>query len=95
MRKHIVGELYNLNDTINQIYKIKTPISRLLYVTKIKEAYSDKQSKETTLHMFKEEVRNYLRQLDRESNLMLIFIGATYAFVAIEVTKCLMSLEYK
>lgn len=72
----------NLYETINKIYSVKKPISRVLYITKLRE--SDKGGRET-LTSLRDEIRKILKRSEEQFNIMIIYIGTRYALVAIEV----------
>lgn len=77
----------NLYQTINKIYKEKSPISRVLYITKMKENANrdDKIGREITLTNLRDEIRKILKKGEHQYNLMIVYIGTVYALVAIEV----------
>ncbi len=78
------GSLY---DTINQIYNVKKPISRMLYITKMKEVTgkNEKEGRELTLGGIREEIKKMLKKYEEQFNIMIVYIGTLYALVAIEV----------
>jgi hypothetical protein len=77
----------SLYDTVSRIYYTKKPISRLLYITKMKEKLSDnlKVEREKTLSNIRDEIKRLLGKSDEPSNLMIFYISTLYAFVGIEV----------
>jgi hypothetical protein len=78
------GSLY---DTVNQIYNVKKPISRILYITKIKEIQGkdDKVVRDLTLSGVRDEIKRLLKKYEEPYNIMIVYIGTLYALVAIEV----------
>ena len=78
------GSLY---DTINQIYNVKKPISRMLYITKMKEVTgkNEKEARESTLAGIRDEIKKMLKKYEEPFNIMIVYIGTLYALVAIEV----------
>ena len=90
--KKVAGNFDNLYDTASLIYGKKKPISRLLYIAKIKDqgvSKDDKHARENTLNNFREEIKGKIKKLDSDddsgSNVMMIFFGIAYAFIGIEV----------
>lgn len=82
-------EFDSLYDTISRIYNTKQPISRILYITEIKEVLAKEENKpdrEATFTNVREEVKRLLKKSEGTFNLMIVFIGTSYAIVAIEVT---------
>ena len=77
----------NLYDTVNQIYNLKKPISRILYITKIKEIQGkdDKVVRDLTLSGIRDEIKRLLKKYEEPYNIMIVYIGTLYALVAIEV----------
>ncbi len=76
-------QFQTLYETINRIYSMKTPISRILYMATLKE--SEKLGKDQILSNFKDEIKRNLKKTGNKFNLMMVFIGTTNALVAIEV----------
>lgn len=78
------GSLY---DNINQIYNIKKPISRILYITKMKESSvkDEKIARETILGGIRDEVKKHLKKFEEPFNIMIFYIGTVYALIGIEV----------
>jgi hypothetical protein len=78
------GSLY---DTISQIYTVKKPISRILYITEMKEIQGkdDKVVRELTLGGIRDEIKKLLKKHEEPFNIMIVYIGTSYALVAIEV----------
>ena len=78
-------QFQTLYETVNKIYSIKSPISRILYMATLKE--SEKHSKDQILTNFKEEIKRNLKKTGNKFNLMMVFIGTSNALVAVEVRK--------
>lgn len=78
----------NLYQTVNQIYNTKKPVSRVLYITKMKEfqGKEEKVVRETTILNVRDEIKRLLKKSGDPFNLMIVYIGHLYAFVAIEDT---------
>ena len=76
----------SLYDTINNIYSISKPISRMLYIAKLKQAEGkdDKAIRDLTLGGVRDEVKRLLKQYETPYNIMIFFIGSIYALIAIE-----------
>jgi len=78
------GSLY---DNISQIYNIKKPISRIIYIAKLKESNikDEKVARETILGGIRDEVKKNLKKFEEPFNIMIFYIGTVYALVGIEV----------
>ena len=73
----------NLYQTINHIHKQSNPVSRLLYITKIKEI--DKLTREQIIANFSKELKKYFQKLDNNVNCLIIYLGTSYSLVMLEV----------
>jgi hypothetical protein len=76
-------QFQTLYDTVNRIYSVKTPISRILYIASLKD--SEKTNKDNILSNVREEIRRGLKKTGNKFNLMMVLVGSTNVLVAIEV----------
>jgi len=76
-------QFQTLYDTVNRIYSVKTPISRILYIASLKD--SEKTNKDNILSNVREEIREGLKRTGNKFNLMMVLVGSANVLVAIEV----------
>ena len=86
----------SLYDTFNRIYKEAKPISRILLMVKIvqvvdplqkrKDKEKEKELNKDTIQNYINELKSILKQLQNQSNVMLIFVGTAYCFLGLENT---------
>ena len=86
----------SLYDTFNRIYKEAKPISRILLMVKIvqvvdplqkrKDKEKEKELNKDTIQNYINELKSILKQLQKQSNVMLIFVGTAYCFLGLENT---------
>ena len=75
-----------LYDTMNKLYRLKKPISRILYIAKTKESGNrdEKINKEIVFNNITTEIKGFFGNSE-VFNCMIIFSGINYCTVAIEV----------
>ena len=86
----------SLYDTFNKIYKETKPISRILLMVKIvqvvdplqkrKDKEKERELNKDTIQNYINELKSILKDLQNQSNIMLIFVGTAYCFLGIENT---------
>ena len=83
----------SLYETVNKEYENKNPVSRLVYLAKIvqpeqpektKKKEQQQAPKPDIIPKFIADLEECLNTFDTQTNVMLIFVGAIYAFVGIE-----------
>lgn len=87
MDETFTNNYVNLFDTINAIYKEKTPVSRILYLAKIKETTDkdERLQREAIIGNFTNEVMKMFKRIDSKFYHMIVYIGTSYALLLIEV----------
>ena len=86
----------SLYDTFNKVYKEAKPISRILLMVKIvqvvdplqkrKDKEKERELNKDTIQNYINELKSILKDLQNQSNIMLIFVGTAYCFLGIENT---------
>ena len=86
----------SLYDTFNRVYQEAKPISRILLMVKIvqvvdplqkrKDKEKEKELNKDTIQNYINELKSILKQLQNQSNVMLIFVGTAYCFLGLENT---------
>ena len=86
----------SLYDTFNKVYQEAKPISRILLMVKIvqvvdplqkrKDKEKEKELNKDTIQNYIKELKSILKDLQNQSNVMLIFVGTAYCFLGIENT---------
>jgi len=84
--KKEVKEKPTLYHTVNKIYNMKKPVSRVLYLAKTKESDSkdEKENNKIVINNIEEEVKTFFSGSEI-FNCMIIFSSVNYCTVVIEV----------
>ena len=84
---NVENENPSLYDTISLIYNTKRPVSRLLYVAKLKElsGKDEKTIRDLIIEGFKKELVNFLKQIEESTNIMIMYLGTQHVLVSLEV----------
>jgi hypothetical protein len=73
----------SLYNTITYLHKLNNPVSRILYVAKIKE--TEKATREQIISNFNKELKKYFSKYDNKINCLVLYLGVTYSLIMLEV----------